>query len=127
MFAQIVAQAPDQICILAKLLHQYLARPFKGGLNAVDTMLVADECSRHCLRLLRRIRQQGLRQRLKPCFAGHLCFRATFRLKGQVKIFQARHRFSRVNGLLQRRTQLLLSRNRLQNRGTPGFQITQIR
>jgi hypothetical protein len=74
---------PDQIGILGKALHQDRARAFEGCCDVRHLLLGVDEARGHGLRIVLRLRQQQLGQRLKPGFLGDLGLGAALRLVRQ--------------------------------------------
>ena len=131
------AQAPDQIGILGKALHQDRTRAFEGCCNVRHLLLGVDEGRGHDLRIVLRLRQQQFGQRLEPGFLGDLGLGAALRLERQVDVFQTPLAVGRHDRGFQRGVELALLADRIEDRdpallefaqiGQPLFQRAQLR
>ena len=102
------AQAADQVGVLGETLDQNGARAFERSFDIGHLFVGVDERRGHGLRIVFRLRQQQVGQRLQARFLGDLGLGAALRLERKIDVFQAALAVGRQNGRLQRGVQLAL-------------------
>ena len=122
----LLAQAADQIGVFGKALHQDGARAFERRSHVGDLFLGIDETSGHGLRIVLRLRQQHLGQRLQPRLPRDLGLGAALGLKWQVDVFQPSLAVGGHDRCFQRAVELALFADRIEDRCAALFQFAQI-
>ena len=122
----LLAQRADQIGIFGKALDQNRARAVERRGNIGHALLTIDERGGDDLRIVLRLGQQLLGQRLEASFLGDLGLGAALRLERQIDIFQTPLAVGRHDRGFQRGIELALFAHRLKNGGAAGFQFAQI-
>ena len=115
-----LAQAPDQVGILGKALHQDRARAFERRGDVRHLLLGVDEGRGHDLRIVLRLRQQQFGQRFEPGFLGDLGLGAALRLERQIDVFQTPLAVGRHDRGFQRGVELALLADRIED-GDPAL------
>ena len=121
-----LAQLTDQVGVLTEPLHQNGAGPVQGSGYVGDAAVRVDVWGSGLLRVVVRLGEQQVGQRLQAGFAGDLRLRAPLRLVGQVDVFQPRLGVGRHDPLLERVVELALGLDRLQDRGPPLVELPQV-
>ncbi len=122
----LLAQRPDQIGVLGETLDQDRARAVERCGDIGHLLFGIDETGGHDLRIVLRLRQQQLRQRLEAGFLGDLGLGAALRLERQIDVFQASLAVGGEDRGFQRGIELALFADRIENRGAALFEFAQI-
>ncbi|MNC10280.1 hypothetical protein D3C75_579190 [compost metagenome] len=126
LLAQPAAQLANQRGVLAPALHQDRAGTFQRGLGIGHALVGIHERGGKDLRVLCRVAQQAIGQRLQSCFAGDLRAGATLGLVRQVQIFQPALGVGSEDLVAQLIAELALLTDAGQHRRTAVFQFTQV-
>ena len=130
----VFAQGLQQARILGETLHQDLTRAVERGLDVGYAGIVAlfggeglAQIAGCCLvRIQRRVRQQGIRQRLQPGLLRDLHLAAPLRLERQIEVFQLRLVRRQREGLQQLGRHLVLPGDRFDDGRAARFQFAQV-
>ena len=122
----LLAQAPDQVGILGEALDQNRTRALERGRGIGHLLVGIDERDGHGLRIVLRLRQQQIRQRLQPRLLGDLGLGSALRLEREINVFQTPLAVGRQNGRFERGIQLALLTNGIEDRNTAFLQLAQI-
>ena len=122
----LLAQRADQVGVLGEALDQDGARAVerRGGIG--DLLFGVDESRGRDLRVVLRLRQQQLGERLEAGLPGDLGLGAALRLERQIDVFQAPLAVGGQDRGLERGVELALLADRLEDGGAPLLQLAQI-
>ncbi len=121
-----LAQLADQVGVLGEPFDQNGARPGQGGVGVGDPGVGVDERLRGALRVLRRVVQQGVRQRFEPGLPGDLALRPPLRPVRQVDVLQPRLLPGGPDAGLQLRRELALRTDRVEDHRAAVLQLPQV-
>lgn len=124
--AQPGAQLANQRGIFAPALHQDRAGAFQRGLGVGHALVGVDKGGREDLRVLRRVGQQAIGQRLQTGLAGDLGAGTALRLVRQVQVFQPALGIGGQDVVAQFVAELALLADAGQHRRAPVFQFAQV-
>ena len=122
----LLAQRADQVGVLGETLHQDRARALERGGHIGHLLVGIDETRGHDLRIVLRLRQQQLGQRLEAGLLGDLGLGAALRLERQIDVFQASFAVGGEDRRFQRGIELALFADRIEDRGAALFKFAQI-
>ena len=122
----LLAQRADQIGIFGKPLDQDRARAFERGGDIGHPLLGIDESGGYYLRIVLRLRQQLLGQRLEAGLLGDLGLGAALRLERQIDVFQPALAVGGQDRGFQRGIELALFADRFENGRAALFELAQI-
>ncbi len=122
---ELFAQGPDQVGIFGKALGQDRARAFKRRRH-IRHLLSRRHSGRGGLRIVRRLAQQQLGQRLEAGFLGDLGLGAALRLERQVDVLKPALVVGGANRRFQGGIEFALFAHRRQDRFAAVFQFAQI-
>jgi len=115
-----LAQCALQVGVLVKALGQDGARALERGRDVGDALLGIDERRSSSQRIVLRLCQQHLGKRLEPRLLGDLRLGAPLRLVGRIDVFQTPLGVGGEDRGFERRIELALLANRIEN-GLPSL------
>ena len=122
----LLAKRADQVGVFGETLHQDRTCAVKRGCYVGYLLFGIDETRGHHLRIVPRLSEQQLGQRLKTGLPGNLGLGAALRLERQIDVFQAPLAVGGEDCRFQRGIELALFTNRIENRDATLFEFAQI-
>ena len=116
----------DQVGVFREALHQDGARAFQRSGAVCHLLVRIDEACGDGLRIVFGLRQQQFGQGLQSGFLGDLGLGAALRLERQVDVFQTSLAVGGKDRSLQRRVELTLFADRIEDGGATRFKLTQV-
>ena len=122
----LLAQRADQVGVFGEALDQDGARAVERGGGIGHLLFGIDEAGRDDLRIVLRLRQQQLGQRLEAGFLGDLGLGAALRLERQIDVFQPSLAVGGEDRRFQRGVELALLADRIEDGGAALLELAQI-
>jgi hypothetical protein len=122
----VLAKVSGQIGVFAKALDQDGAGTVERARHIRHLLVGIDVAGRDGLRIVLRLRQQKLGQRLEAGLPGDLGLGPALRLVRQIDVFQPSLAVGGKDGRLQRGIELALFTDRIEDRGAAGLELAQI-
>ena len=121
-----LAQLADQVGVLGEGLDEDGARTVEGRRDVRDALVGVDVLLRDGLRVVRRVGEQQVRERLQPGLAGDHRLGPALGLEGQVDVLQAGLRLGGHDLRRQGGVQLALAADRLQDGDPALLELAQV-
>ncbi len=122
----LLAQRADQVGVLGKTLHQDGACAIERSGGIGDLLVSVDVACRRSERVVLRMRQQHVRERLEARLLGDLGLGAALRLERQIDIFEATLAVCGADRGFERVVELALLADRVEDDGAPLLQLAQV-
>ena len=120
------AQRADQVGVFGEAFDQNGSRAFERGGGIRHLLVGVDERCGHSLRIVLRLRQQQVGQRLQPCLFGDLGLGAALRLEREIDVLQTPLAVGRENCRFECGIELALLADGIENSGAAFFQLAQV-
>ena len=122
----LLAQRADQVGVLGEALDQDRAGAVERGGDVGDLLVGIDEGRRRDLRVVLRLRQQQVGERLQARLLGDLGLGAALRLERQIDVFEPPLAVGGADRGFERVVELALLADRIEDDGAPLLQLAQI-
>ena len=122
----LLAQRADQVGVLGKALDQDRAGAVERGGDIGDLLFGIDEARRRDRRIVFRVRQQQIGERLQAGLLGDLGLGAALRLERQIDVFEPALAVGGADRGFERVVELALLADRIEDDGAPLLQLAQI-
>ncbi len=120
------AQAPDQVGVFGEAFDQNGARALERGRGIGHLLVGIDERRGRGLRIVLRLRQQQIGQRLQPRLPGDFGLGAALRLERKIDVLETPLAVGSHDCRFERGVQLALLADGIENRGATLFQLAQV-
>src|SRR5471032_555402 len=126
LLEQVVANLTENFRRFAELFRENVAGAIERGLDIGDAFFSVHVTRGFCLRIKRRVGEEGIRERLQAGFTSNLRTRATLRFVGEIQVFEHLLAVGAFNGCAQFGRKFALFVDALDNGCAAVFQLAKI-